>query len=130
MIRQPDILIVEGLNVLQIARDEQVSQIPPLFVSDFFDFSIYVDAKEADISKWYVERFKLLRNTAFQDPDSYFHRYAALSDQEANEVAYSIWKEINSVNLVRNILPTKSRATLILEKGPDHSIQKVKLRKL
>lgn len=130
VIRQPDILIVEGLNVLQIARDEQVSQIPPLFVSDFFDFSIYVDAKEADISKWYVERFKLLRNTAFQDPDSYFHRYAALSDQEANEVAYSIWKEINSVNLVRNILPTKSRATLILEKGPDHSIQKVKLRKL
>lgn len=130
VVRQPDILIVEGLNVLQIARDEPVSQIPPLFVSDFFDFSIYVDAKEGDISKWYVERFKLLRNTAFQNPHSYFHRYAALSDQEANNVALSIWQEINSVNLVKNILPTKNRATLILEKGPDHSIQKVKLRKL
>lgn len=130
VIRQPDILIVEGLNVLQIPRDDNPRHIPQVFVSDFFDFSIYVDADEEDITKWYVERFKVLRNTAFQNPNSYFHRYASLTDEEANEVALSIWREINSVNLSRNILPTRSRAQLILEKSSDHSVQRVKLRKL
>ncbi|MET3292673.1 type I pantothenate kinase [Brevibacillus fluminis] len=131
VIRQPDILIVEGLNVLQITRDTNNSRaIPQVFVSDFFDFSIYVDASEEDVQRWYVERFKMLRNTAFQKPDSYFRRYATLSDTEAVETALSIWKEINSINLVENILPTRSRAQLILEKQADHTTSSVKLRKL
>jgi len=130
VIRQPDILIVEGLNVLQISRDQNPRHIPQVFVSDFFDFSIYVDADENDITNWYVERFKMLRNTAFQKPNSYFHRYATLTDEEANETALNIWREINSVNLTMNILPSRSRAQLILEKKFDHSVQTVKLRKL
>ena len=126
-VRQPDILIVEGLNVLQPPRDKSLSE---LFVSDFFDFSIYVDAKEQDIFQWYVERFKVLRQTAFSNPASYFRRYASLSDEEAVEVATGIWKEINEINLRKNILPTRVRARLILEKGQDHSVQRVKLRRL
>lgn len=126
-VRQPDILIVEGLNVLQPPVDESISE---LIVSDFFDFSIYVDAKQQDIFKWYVERFKVLRQTAFSNPASYFRRYANLSDQEAVEVATGIWKEINEINLRKNILPTRVRARLILEKGQDHMIQRVKLRRL
>jgi len=126
-VRQPDILIVEGLNVLQPPRDKSLSE---LFVSDFFDFSIYVDAKEQDIFKWYVERFKVLRQTAFSNPASYFRRYASLSDEEAVEVATGIWKEINEINLRKNILPTRVRARLILEKGQDHSVQRMKLRRL
>jgi len=128
-VRQPDIMIVEGLNVLQtgIGSAEQDS---PVFVSDYFDFSIYVDAEEQYVREWYIERFLTLRKTAFRDPLSYFHRYSALSDEEARETAHRIWSEINGLNLRENILPTRTRARLILEKGADHSIQQVKLRKL
>lgn len=132
VIRQPDIMIVEGLNVLQTgeAEDRNGRYIPQLFVSDFFDFSIYVDANEEDIARWYVERFKVLQRTAFSNPNSYFHRYASLSHAEATNTAMRIWREINGRNLVSNILPTKLRAQLILEKGPNHSVKGVKLRKL
>lgn len=126
-VRQPDILIVEGLNVLQPPKDESISE---LIVSDFFDFSIYVDAKEQDILQWYVDRFKVLRQTAFSNPASYFRRYANLSDDEAVEVATGIWSEINGLNLRENILPTRVRARLILEKGQNHMVQRVKLRRL
>ncbi|MGE0133107.1 MAG: type I pantothenate kinase [Blastocatellales bacterium] len=128
-VRKPDIMILEGLNVLQtgVGSAENYS---PIFVSDYFDFSIYVDADEEHVRHWYVERFLTLRRTAFRDPASYFRRYASLSDQEAREKALSIWNEINGVNLRENILPTRTRAHLILEKGADHSVRNVKLRKL
>lgn len=126
VVRQPDILIVEGLNVLQTGSDGA----RPVFVSDFFDFSIYVDADEAHIERWYVERFRRLRDTAFRDPRSYFSRYATLSDGQADRTAAAIWAEINGRNLVENILPTRTRADLILGKGPDHAVQRVWLRKL
>jgi type I pantothenate kinase len=129
-IRKPDIVIVEGLNVLQMAREKNQKNIPRVFLSDFFDFSIYVDAKEEDIFQWYIDRFQVLRNTAFKNPNSFFHRYASLTDEEAIATAKTIWEEINGVNLVRNILPTRSRAQLILHKGDNHTIQQVKLRKL
>jgi type I pantothenate kinase len=122
VVRSPDIVIVEGLNVLQAGSG--------VFVSDFFDFSIYVDAQESDIELWYVERFLMLRETVFRDPSSYFHRYAGLSVEEARETARQIWRSINLVNLRENVLPTRERAHLILEKGRDHAIRKVKLRKL
>ncbi len=128
IIDQPDVLIVEGLNILQ-AGDRSARPLPPLFASDFFDFTIYVDADPRDIREWYIERFFALRKTMFQDPLSYFHRYAELSDAEAETVAARIWHEINEPNLLENILPTRDRAYLILEKGPDHSVQQVKLRK-
>lgn len=127
VVRQPDVLIIEGLNVLQTGTDADGRAV---FVSDFFDFSIYVDADEADVRRWYVERFRALRNTAFQDPRSYFHRYADLDDAAADEVAGSIWDRINGPNLVTNVLPTRSRADLILRKGPDHAVDHVLLRKL
>jgi type I pantothenate kinase len=129
VVRQPDIMILEGLNVLQtgVGTAENDS---PVFVSDYFDFSIYVDAEEEDIQQWYVDRFLMLRRTAFCNPGSYFHRYASLSDDEAVEKALSIWNEINGVNLRENILPTRTRGHLILEKSRDHSIRQVKLRKL
>jgi len=129
VVRKPDIMILEGLNVLQtgVGRAENYT---PVFVSDYFDFSIYVDADEGHVRQWYVERFLTLRRTAFRDPASYFHRYAVLSDAEARERALSIWNEINGVNLIENILPTRTRAFLILEKGADHSVRNVKLRKL
>ena len=129
VVRRPDVLIVEGLNVLQPARPSAEGS-SSLAVSDFFDFSIYVDAKPRDVRQWYVDRFLSLRQTAFADPASYFHRYAALSDDEAVERAESIWDSINSPNLEQNILPTRSRATLVLTKGSDHSVQHVRLRKL
>jgi type I pantothenate kinase len=129
IIRQPDIVIVEGLNVLQ-TRIRQTDKMPRLFVSDFFDFSIYVDADEADIEQWYIERFLLLRETAFRDPASYFRRYAQLSVDEAIETARGIWKRINWLNLHENIQPTRERAHLILRKGKDHSVQEVRMRKL
>lgn len=125
-VRQPDIVIVEGLNVLQTG----VGADNPVFVSDFFDFSIYVDADEEFIKRWYVNRFLTLRRTAFRDPASYFHRYANLSDEEAVQKALGIWEEINGLNLRENILPTRTRAHLILEKGADHAVESVKLRKL
>jgi type I pantothenate kinase len=129
IVDKPDIMIVEGLNVLQTA-DTIPDPHPRVFVSDFFDFTIYVDARRDDIRQWYVDRFLTLRNTAFQDPSSYFHRYAGLSDEEAVDRSSSIWKEINERNLVENILPTRERAHLILEKGADHSVKSVRLRKI
>jgi len=126
-VRQPDVVIVEGLNVLQTgtARDGDA-----VFVSDFFDFTVYIDADEADIRRWYVERFRALRSTAFADPRSYFSRYAGLSDEEADRTAGLIWDTINGPNLRENILPTRSRADLILRKGPDHLVDHVRLRRL
>jgi type I pantothenate kinase len=125
IIRQPDIVIVEGLNVLQTGTGRGT-----MFVSDFFDFSIYVDANEADIEQWYVERFLALRDTVFRNPSSYFHRYAGLSPDEAMATARRIWQSINLVNLRENVLPTRDRAHLILEKGRDHAVRRVRLRKL
>jgi type I pantothenate kinase len=121
-VRHPDIVIVEGLNVLQAGRG--------VFVSDFFDFSIYVDANESDIEQWYIERFLALRDTVFRNPSSYFHRYATLTPDEAVETARTLWREINLVNLRENVLPTRERAHLILEKGRDHAVRRVRLRKL
>jgi len=129
LVRQPDVMILEGLNVLQTRNGIQ-RNIPGTFVSDFFDFSIYVDAEDADLEQWYVDRFLTLCDTVFQDKDSYFNRYASLSTEEAKDVARSIWAEINGPNLAQNIKPTRERARLILEKGPDHSVRSVKLRKL
>jgi type I pantothenate kinase len=126
---QPDILIVEGLNVLQTGRLPSDGKAVP-FVSDFFDFSVYIDADEEILKEWYVERFLTLRGTAFSDPRSYFNRYAKLSDEEATATALSIWNTINLVNLRENVLPTRPRATLILKKGADHVIEKVSLRRL
>lgn len=129
VVRRPDVLIVEGLNVLQPARptSEGTSN---LAVSDFFDFSIYVDARTDDVRQWYVDRFLSLRATAFSRPESYFHRYASLSDAEAVATAERLWDTINAPNLVQNILPTRSRATLVLRKGKDHAVERVRLRKL
>ena len=124
-VQEPDIVIVEGLNVLQTGTGAAGK-----FVSDFFDFSIYVDAREEDIEQWYVERFLTLRETVFQNPSSYFHRYAALTPDEAVATARRLWQTINLVNLRENILPTRERAHLILEKGRDHSVRRVRLRKL
>ncbi len=122
-VRQPDVLIVEGLNVLQPSTGG-------LAVSDLFDFSIYVDARTRDIAHWYEERFLKLQQGAFADPDSYFHRYAGLDEQEARSTARDIWARINGVNLEENIRPTRSRATLILRKDTDHSVSSVLLRKI
>jgi type I pantothenate kinase len=122
VVARPDIVILEGLNVLQGGGTGT-------YISDYFDFSIYVDAEPSDVERWYVDRFLTLRDTAFRDPHSYFHNYADLSDEEAVEMARSIWKEINQVNLFENILPTRERATLILEKGPDHALTGVRLRR-
>ena len=124
IVRQPDILILEGLNVLQV--DSQASE----FVSDYFDFSIYIDAKESDIEDWFVDRFFALRKTIFQNPTSFFTHFAQLSDTEADQVARSIWREINGKNLSENIAPTRSRASLVMHKGADHRITEVHLRKL
>jgi len=118
----PDILIIEGLNVLQAGGSGA-------FVSDYFDFSIFVDADPEHIRRWYIDRFLTLKDTAFTQPDAYFRRYAGLSNEEATAVATDIWERINQVNLVENILPTRDRATLILEKGPDHVVQRVRLRR-
>lgn len=128
-IHQPDILIVEGLNVLQTGRLPSDGNAVP-FVSDFFDFSIYIDADEDVLRQWYIERFLRLRHTAFSDPRSYFHRYASLSDEDAVKKALSIWNSINLVNLHENILPTRPRATLILKKGTEHIVDTVSLRRL
>ena len=126
---RPDILIVEGLNVLQTGRPPKEGKAVP-FVSDFFDFSIYIDASEDVLERWYVERFLALRLTAFRDPMSYFHRYSRLSDQEAVETAKGIWSKINLVNLRENILPTRQRADLILKKSASHLVEEVSLRRL
>jgi type I pantothenate kinase len=129
-LRHPDIVILEGLNVLQTGDGRGDGRPPRLFVSDFFDFSIYVDADARHIEQWYVDRFLTLRDSVFRDPDSYFHRYADLSNGEARQVARGIWEGINGVNLLENILPTRDRAQLVLEKGADHSVESVRLRRL
>ncbi|MBY6365577.1 type I pantothenate kinase [Rhodococcoides corynebacterioides] len=121
-VRQPDILLIEGLNVLQTG--------PRLMVSDLFDFSIYVDARIEDIEQWYVSRFLALRKTSFADPASHFHHYSGLSDEHARMAAADIWQSINRPNLVENILPTRPRATLVLRKDSDHAINRLRLRKL
>ncbi len=128
-IDQPDILIVEGVNVLQTGPLPRDGHAVPV-VSDFFDFSVYIDADEQVLRNWYVKRFLSLRDTAFHDPRSYFHRYALLSDEEAVATATAIWERTNLANLEDNILPTRPRATLILKKGADHGIETVALRRL
>jgi type I pantothenate kinase len=135
---RPDILIIEGLNVLQrgACGPREDSQPPspvtsePVFVSDFFDFSIYIDAGEQDIESWYVARFLTLRETIFRDPASYFHRFSRLTESEAIDTAHEIWRTINGVNLRENIQPTRERARLILEKDRDHLVRRVRLRRV
>jgi type I pantothenate kinase len=128
IVRQPDILILEGLNVLQVGNTGDIAN--PEFVSDYFDFSIYIDAEEGDIEEFYVQRFLTLCETVFQNPDSFFQHYAHLSRQEAIETARFIWREINGKNLRENIAPTKGRAGLLLRKGVDHRVTNVSLRRL
>jgi type I pantothenate kinase len=129
VVDRPDVLIVEGLNVLQPARLPKDGEAIP-FVSDFFNFSIYMDADAKLIEDWYVTRFMRLRQTAFRDPAAYFHRYASLSPDEARERALEIWRTINEKNLYENILPTRGRARLILRKGKNHRIESVALRRI
>jgi len=126
---RPDVLIVEGLNVLQppAVRSDGSSTGA---ISDYFDFSVYVDAPVEEIRTWYVERFLRLRETAFADPQSYFHRYAGLTDDQARRTATAIWERINEPNLVENVLPTRARATLVLTKGADHAVTRIRLRKI
>ena len=126
---RPDILIVEGLNVLQTGRPPKDGKAIP-YVSDFFDFSVYIDAGEEVLLQWYVDRFLTLRGTAFRNPKSYFHRYSRLTDEEAVATATSIWRRINLVNLHDNIQPTRRRADLILRKGESHLVEEVALRRL
>jgi type I pantothenate kinase len=128
-IDRPEILIVEGVNVLQTGRLPRDGKAVPV-VSDFFDFSVYIDAEESVLRDWYVRRFLALRDTAFLDPRSYFNRYALLSDEEATATAIAIWERTNLANLEDNILPTRPRATLIMKKGADHVVETVALRRL
>ncbi len=128
-IEQPDIVLIEGLNVLQPGRGDEHGR-PGLAVSDYFDFSLYVDASTNDIRNWYTQRFLRLRETAFRAPSSYFHRYSTLSDDEAVTEAESIWDSINGPNLKENIRPTRGRADLVLRKASDHSVRFVRLRKI
>jgi type I pantothenate kinase len=122
IVRHPDILILEGLNVLQTG--------PALMVSDLFDFSVYVDARIEDIEQWYISRFLAMRAGAFANPQSHFHSYSTLTDEQALFAARDIWHSINRPNLIENILPTRPRATLVLRKDSDHSINRLRLRKL
>jgi type I pantothenate kinase len=124
LVRQPDIVILEGINVLQVSTEGNE------FVSDYFDFSIYIDADEADIEQWFLARFRTLRETVFRSPDSFFRRYADMSDAEAMAFAHDVWVNINGRNLRENIAPTRERASLILRKGADHLVQSVSLRKI
>ena len=129
VVDRPDIVIIEGLNVLQSGATPG-SNVPPVFVSEYFDFSIFVDADIAHIRRWYVDRLRTLRDTAFQDPASYFHQYAHMSDPEVIAFAEKVWATINERNLVENILPTRERADLILEKASNHAVERVWLRKI
>ena len=126
---QPDILIFKGLNVLQVREMPRDGKVVP-FVSDFFDHSIYIDADIADLHRWYVARFMRLRETAFREEASFFHRYSLISETEALAVAERLWTTINARNLVENIMPTRPRADLILRKGGDHLVEQVALRKI
>jgi len=125
----PDILVLEGLNVLQAGRRADGST-AEVFLSDYFDYSVYVDAAEADVQSWYVARFLALRRTAFQDSSAYFHRFADLTDEQARETALGIWAAVNGPNLRDNIAPTRSRARLVLQKAADHKVRRVLLRKI
>lgn len=125
-VRRPDILILEGLNVLQ--RGAHATGRKGVYISDYFDFSIYVDADEAAIREWFFQRFRRLRETAFRDPHSYFHKYASMPEASAMQLAHTVWDTINGVNLRQNIAPTRERADLILEKAADHTVQRVRLR--
>jgi type I pantothenate kinase len=129
VVDRPDVLIVEGLNVLQ-AGDPPPDRPTRVFVSDYFDFSIYIDADESDIESWYVARFLALRERVFRDPQAYFHRYASLDDEAAASTARRIWDATNGLNLRKNIRPTRERAHLVLEKGSDHDIRRVRLRRM
>ncbi|WP_223268323.1 type I pantothenate kinase [Streptosporangium nondiastaticum] len=128
-VHRPDILIIEGLNVLQPAMPGKDGR-TRVGLADFFDFSVYVDARAEDIEGWYYERFKKLRATAFTDPDSYFRRYTEVSEEEALDYARRNWRTINKPNLLENVAPTRGRSNLILRKGPDHKVQRLSLRKL
>jgi type I pantothenate kinase len=125
VVRRPDVLIVEGLNVLQPPTTSQ-----RLALSDLFDFSIYVDARTSDIERWYIDRFLRLQRGAFTNPQSYFHRFASLTEEEAIERAHGIWSTINEPNLLQNVLPTRARASLVLRKSSDHTVSSVLLRKI
>ena len=129
VVARPDIVIVEGLNVLQTPIPRPGSD-SAVVVSDFFDFSIYIDADESEIRKWYIDRFMTLRDTAFQDESSFFHYFTSYSDEEARSLGESIWQNINAVNLRENIAPTQGRAHLVLEKGPDHAVRRIRLRRV
>jgi type I pantothenate kinase len=128
-IRRPEILILEGLNLLQ-SQMPSGARSPNIFVSDLIDFSIYVDATEADIRQWYVERFLLLKNTAFRNPRSYFHHVSKMTDEETRAVAIDIWERINLVNLMKNVEPTRGRAQVVMHKGADHRVEEVWLRRV
>ena len=121
-VRAADVVVLEGVNVLQRGSGR-------VYVSDFVDFALYLDAEESDVQRWYLSRFLALRNGAFQRPESYFHRYAQLSDDEARAVASAIWERTNRPNLLNNIQPSRPRADVILEKGPDHFVERVLLRR-
>ena len=127
VVDQPDIVIVEGLNVLQVPPTSGPDH-PSVFVSDFFDFSIYVDAAERDVEEWYVERFRTLVEGARDDPTAFFHRFADLDAERSEELAREIWSTVNLPNLHENVLPTRDRADLVLEKGSDHHVRAVRLR--
>jgi type I pantothenate kinase len=129
LVDRPDILVLEGLNVLQPGRRAD-GTVPEVLMSDFFDFSVYVDAAEPDIRQWYVDRFLALRRTAFADTGAYFHRFAGLTDAQARATALDIWSAVNGPNLRDNIAPTRSRARLVLQKAADHKVRRVLLRKL
>jgi type I pantothenate kinase len=129
LVRRPDVLILEGLTVLHTGTP-QADRGPQVFVSDFFDFSVYIDAEEGDIRRWFEERFLTFRETAFRDPRSYFKRFSTLNVRDARKMARRVWREINGPNLRKNILPTRTRANLILEKGPDHRVRRVLMRRL
>ncbi|HKM45696.1 MAG TPA: type I pantothenate kinase [Dysgonamonadaceae bacterium] len=129
-IENPDIVIVEGINVLQVPRNYEEKRKKRVFVSDFFDYSIYVDASHSDLRQWFIERFLTLQNTAFLNPNSYFHQYAKMSEQESLDFANQVWDTINLPNLEKNILPTRFRADLIIEKGECHFVRGVRIRKI
>ncbi|MFF7448487.1 MULTISPECIES: type I pantothenate kinase [unclassified Streptomyces] len=129
VVRRPDILIVEGLNVLQPALPGKDGR-TRVALADYFDFSVYIDASPEDVERWYLNRFKKLRQTAFQNPDSYFRKWTQVSEEEALDYARTQWDTINRPNLIENIAPTRGRATLVVRKGPDHKVQRLRLRKL
>jgi len=127
--RRPEILILEGLNLLQVNPPNE-SRTPRIFASDLIDFSIYVDAEESSIRNWYIERFMLLKNTAFRNPRSFFHRFADLTEKEGRQFATDVWDRINLVNLISNVAPTRERAQVVMQKGPDHRVREVWLRRV